>query len=240
MRSLPATLLLAMLAAVPLGAQGATTPDSARLAGVALPHGHLVRVTLAPTARVDGRADRLARIDWMRSDSLRVTWVRTVGTRTLPWSQVERIDTAAGREGSGHNTRVGMVAGGVVGVEAGVLYGTLGAYLCEGPDCPTQASLAILPLVGGGVGMLLGHVVGSAIPGRQRWATVVGTPAVGRAPRRGRTHELAGMLIGAAAGTALVWGSYEAFDVRIDPLAAAAGGIALGLVPGSIVGAAWR
>lgn len=164
---------LAALALPPaLGAQQPAPADTARLEFVALPAGSLVRVHTTRAATRGGRDTRLARVEWMREDSLRVRWVRLVDARTLAWTEVAGLDTLGGREGRGRNVGIGTAAGAITGVAVGIFFGALVGTLCEFDNCPSELGLVGITAMPTLLGAGLGATLGSAVPGPLRWRAV--------------------------------------------------------------------
>lgn len=170
----PRRIVLATALAFPaaLHAQQPAPADTARLEFVALPAGSHVRVHTTRAATRGGRDTRLARVEWMREDSLRVRWVRQVDARTLAWSEVARLDTLAGREGRGRNVRIGTTAGAITGVAAGIFIGAVVGNLCEFGNCPSEQGLVRITVLPTLLGAGLGATLGSAVPGPLRWRAV--------------------------------------------------------------------
>lgn len=169
-------LLLAL--AAPLARAGAQQDAaSARLDLVRIPEGTLVRATLRSTAVERGvPLMREAHVVWMRDDSVRLAWTRQLDARTLAWRDLAALDTAAGREGSGRNTRRGALVGGGVGLAVGALTILFSASLCEPEaDCLTPGQFVTAGLLGA-LGAGVGAGIGSTIPGGTRWARVAPLP----------------------------------------------------------------
>ena len=163
------TLFLMLAGAAPLAAQE-DTPVDARQALVRIPEGTTLRVRLHTDGPHLAPGGRMARVAWMRDDSVRFAWVRQLDARTVAWRDVAHVDTLGTRVG----TRA--TAGTVVGATLGVAVGFVGAVLATYDDQPEDASTqgdAVVILVGSTVLVaLLGRQVGRAIPGGRGWVRV--------------------------------------------------------------------
>lgn len=170
--ALAATIALLACAGAPLAAQ-----DGAQVALVQLPVGGIVRVTLrSEQGRRGLPSERIARLRWVRADSLRLDWLHQLDGRTVPWHDVVRLDTAGAPEPPTRNRRAGRIAGGTVGGVVGVGLVGLGAALCDQPRCPGPGSMVGGAVIGGVAGALVGDAIGGRLPRRPTWHPVEGLP----------------------------------------------------------------
>lgn len=159
------TLVLMLASATPLAAQ-----EDARQALVRIPEGTTIRVRLR-TDRYSAAPDgRMARVTWVRDDSVRFTFVRRLDARTVAWTEVARLDTLGGRVGT--RATSGTVVGAVVGFAAGLVGGFAATWEENASSGSETAEGAVIVAGSTIIFAGLGYYAGRAIPGNRAWVRV--------------------------------------------------------------------
>lgn len=160
-----ASLLAALTLPCALAAQ-----EDARQALVRIPEGATLRVRLRHDERTLAPHGRMARVAWVRDDSVRFTWVRQGVARTVAWTEVARLDTLGGRAGTRANA--GAVVGAALGFAAGLAGGFAATWDEDASSGSETAEGAIIVIGSTIIFAGIGHWVGRAIPGSRRWVEV--------------------------------------------------------------------